>query len=234
MYCTYLTRYSGTRLPPFYIGSTSLERLSRGYRGSASSKEYREIWKRCLVEEPELFSTEVLKVFDTRKEAFEEECKLQEELDAIASPLYINKSYARKGGYFGVPKRGPENHSFGKVTSPEVAAKISAALVGRKKSEATKQKMRLARKLRKDMSEVARENIRLAGERRRGINHAYFGKKRSEEVGRKIAASKSGKYWWTDGASNKFCEAAPAPNWQPGMAKRTGKKTRTETHLSTR
>ncbi len=30
MYCVYLTTYSGDKLPPYYIGSTSIAKISNG------------------------------------------------------------------------------------------------------------------------------------------------------------------------------------------------------------
>ena len=44
MYCVYLTTYFGAKLPMFYIGSSTVSRVNSGYRGSVSSKSYKEIW----------------------------------------------------------------------------------------------------------------------------------------------------------------------------------------------
>lgn len=33
LYCTYLTSYFGNKLPPFYIGYTTVANINRGYRG---------------------------------------------------------------------------------------------------------------------------------------------------------------------------------------------------------
>jgi hypothetical protein len=52
IYCTYLTIYSGNKLPPFYIGSTSVNRISNGYHGSVSSKRYKSIWLEELKTNP--------------------------------------------------------------------------------------------------------------------------------------------------------------------------------------
>ena len=49
IYCTYLTIYSGNKLPTFYIGSTSVEKIEQGYRGSVSSKRYQSIWEKELL-----------------------------------------------------------------------------------------------------------------------------------------------------------------------------------------
>jgi hypothetical protein len=40
MFVTYLTEYSGNKLPPFYIGSTSATRLATGYHGSVRSEKW--------------------------------------------------------------------------------------------------------------------------------------------------------------------------------------------------
>ena len=55
IYCTYLTVYTGNKLPPFYIGSTSVDNISKGYRGSVLSKNYKSIWKQELHSHPDLF-----------------------------------------------------------------------------------------------------------------------------------------------------------------------------------
>lgn len=46
LYCTYLTVYKGNKLPPFYIGYTSVDNiLNKSYRGSPESKKYKSVWK---------------------------------------------------------------------------------------------------------------------------------------------------------------------------------------------
>lgn len=48
-YCVYLTIYSGSKLPPFYIGSGTLDKiLNKGYRGSVTSKQFKKIWSQEL------------------------------------------------------------------------------------------------------------------------------------------------------------------------------------------
>ena len=44
MFCTYLTMYTGNRLPKWYIGSTSVEKIINGYLGSVVSRKYKDIW----------------------------------------------------------------------------------------------------------------------------------------------------------------------------------------------
>ena len=43
MFVLYLTTYSGNRLPPFYVGSTSSSKIARGYHGSVSSEKRRQM-----------------------------------------------------------------------------------------------------------------------------------------------------------------------------------------------
>jgi hypothetical protein len=41
IFCTYLTIYSGNKLPMFYIGSSTVKKVVSGYHGSVSSKIYK-------------------------------------------------------------------------------------------------------------------------------------------------------------------------------------------------
>ena len=100
-YCTYLTIYKGNLLPPLYIGSTSINRLESGYRGSVCSKEYKRIWKSELKNNPHLFKTSIVTTHETRKEATAKELHFQLNLDVVKSPLYINLSFAKPNGFFG-------------------------------------------------------------------------------------------------------------------------------------
>ncbi len=107
IYCTYLTTYSGDKLPPLYIGSTSIEKINDRYHGSVVSKKYREIWITELKENPHLFETRILTTHETREEALEEEVRYQIEHDVVRSPEYINMSIARKKFLF-VDHNDPE------------------------------------------------------------------------------------------------------------------------------
>ena len=108
IYVTYLTVYSGNKLPPFYIGSTSLDKIYKGYRGSVQSKKYKDIWKSELKQNPHLFKTKIISQHSDRKEALIKEDFLQRRLNAVESSLYINKSYSQPEGMFGLSDVG--NH----------------------------------------------------------------------------------------------------------------------------
>lgn len=106
---TYLTIYSGTLLPPFYIGSTSLDKFNKGYHGTVLSKKYKLIYNSELKNNPHLFDSCIIDEFETRKEATECELYYQKQMNAVKSELFFNMSIASKDGCFGMDTSG-ENH----------------------------------------------------------------------------------------------------------------------------
>jgi len=130
-FCVYITFYSGNKMPPFYIGSTSFKILSNGYNGSVCSVKYLAIWKKERKEHPELFKTKIISTHNTRQEAYWKEEKLQKLLKVVSSPMYINCSYAVE-----------RFDNTGVSLSKEHKLKLSNATKGIPKSELTKQRMR--------------------------------------------------------------------------------------------
>jgi len=114
IYCTYLTCYSGHKLPPFYIGSSTVQKVENNYHGSVESKKYKPIWKRELKENPHLFKTQIISLHETVEESREKELKFQRALNVVESTLYINQSYASVNGYFGVVS-GKDHPCYGKT-----------------------------------------------------------------------------------------------------------------------
>lgn len=110
-YVVYLTEYKGDKLPPFYIGSTSMEKINSGYRGSIKSKKWKDIYDSEIKENPNLFSVSILSKHTSRNEALEEEKRIQIERDVIKSNLYFNESIAAPNGFFGMDVSG-ENNPF--------------------------------------------------------------------------------------------------------------------------
>jgi|APSaa5957512535_1039671.scaffolds.fasta_scaffold01991_11 hypothetical protein len=113
IYCTYLTVYHGNKLPPFYIGSTSVERINNGYLGSVSSKRYKDIWEQETKDHPEFFDVEILSYHKTDREAREKELFFHKDLGVVKSPLYTNLSEARVNGFFGKDVSGKNNPRYG-------------------------------------------------------------------------------------------------------------------------
>lgn len=122
-YCVYLTEYHGDKLPPLYIGSTSIAKVQRGYHGTVQSREFKSIWISELSENPHLFVTSILSTHAKRQDAFEAEALLQIELQASKSELFINRAIASRNFFFG------SRHTV------ESCSKISAALSGVPKTE---------------------------------------------------------------------------------------------------
>ena len=130
IYCTYLTTYRGNKLPPFYIGSSTVKNVESGYRGSVTSKQYKSIWKGELKQNPELFKTKIISLHETSEEAREKELKLQKALNVVHSPLYINQAYAKINGYFGVIVTGKDHPSYGRRHTEEARKKMSKSRSG--------------------------------------------------------------------------------------------------------
>ncbi len=145
IYCTYLTVYTGNKLPPFYIGSTSLDKIEKNYCGTVKSKKYKSIWIEELKNNRHLFKTKILSKHNCRKEALEKELFFHKALSVVKSPLYINMALAEPNGFFGtcllgIPKperfkkklKGNKNAVGNhKPKTPEHRNKIRLALTGK-------------------------------------------------------------------------------------------------------
>lgn len=125
IYCTYLTTYTGSRLPIWYIGSSTTQKIESGYHGSVKSKKYRKIWEEELTNNPNLFKTKIISKHNTRKEALEKELKLHLLLNVVKSPMYINQSLATVNGYFGSDVTKTSNPFYNKKHSEEQKQKWS-------------------------------------------------------------------------------------------------------------
>ncbi len=125
-YCTYLTVYKGNKMPPFYIGSTSVDNVADGYHGTVLSAKYKSVWREELKENSHLFKTKVVSIHNDRQEALDKENALQRSLNVTKSDLYINQALAT--GCFGnmgeeaLVKMRITKKAQGKI----VGAKISA------------------------------------------------------------------------------------------------------------
>lgn len=186
IYCVYLTTYSGNKLPPFYIGSTSLDSVSNGYRGSVESIQYKEIWKKELRENPEKFKTFVISKHNTRKDAFDKEEKLHRILNVVRSDMYINKTFANQRYSF-----------YGKCHTEESKAKTSAALKGKPKPEwhgANVSKAHIGKRKKYDVWNKGKTGVQTCSdESRQKMSNAGKGRPKSDEHKEKIRAALKGK-----------------------------------------
>jgi hypothetical protein len=219
IYCTYLTSYSGNKLPPFYIGHTTVDNIQNGYRGSVQSKCYKSIWKDEQRNNPSLFKTKIISYHKTKQEAMLKEETLQRKLGVVDNPLYTNQCIAGKL-YFSpkgrkaseeTKKKISQNHKgmFGRKHSEETKQKISAASVGNKRSvgrvlsEETKKKISTINLGRKR----TQEQRRAQSERQLGRVPWNIGKKHSRETREKIkisALNREKRKWVNDGIVEKL------------------------------
>jgi len=140
IYCTYLTFYSGNKLPPFYIGHTTISKIeNESYHGSVSSKQYRKYWNDEKKNHPELFKTQILTTHNSKKEAFEKETFFQKKMNVLNNPLYINKAIGQYCDNRGRKRseeyiKGLRKRNIGKKLSQETKEKISKANKGQLKT----------------------------------------------------------------------------------------------------
>lgn len=178
-YVTYLVTYVGDKLPKYYIGSTSEDKVNSGkYFGSVASLKYKNIFKEEKKNNPDLFSIEILSTHSTREEAIEKELELQIKYNVVKSIDYMNESLAKVNGFFGRDTSGENHPKFGDKLSEETKKKISDALTGRIESEETRKK--------KSLSKL-------------GDKNSFYGRKHSEETKDKISESKKGIEPWNKG-----------------------------------
>jgi hypothetical protein len=95
-YCVYLTTYRGNKLPPFYIGSSSVDAIRNGYKGSVGSRKYKEMWQNEIESNPHLFKTRIVKFCYTRQIAYQIEKEWLKLLKCADNPLYLNQPRANK------------------------------------------------------------------------------------------------------------------------------------------
>lgn len=147
-YCVYFTFYSGNKLPPFYIGSSYVDKvIDKNYHGSVSSKKYKDIWKSELKENPHLFKTRILSIYDSRQDATNAENRLQKKLSVVKSTMYINQSFAQINGFAGMDVKGENNPRFGKIMSQETKDKIGKANRNKRHSRSAQYRQKLSNRL---------------------------------------------------------------------------------------
>jgi hypothetical protein len=95
-YCIYLTIYLGDKLPPFYIGSTSIEKVKKGYCGSVTSVKYKHIWKSELKHNRHLFKTYIIPTVTIRDmtHKLELEAQWQRAFGVVHSDIFTNQCIA--------------------------------------------------------------------------------------------------------------------------------------------
>lgn len=162
-------------MPPFYIGYVRLSRILKGYRGSVSSKKYKDIWNSELYNNPQLFKTKIISTHQTKEEAMEKENYFHRKLNVLGE-MYINESISHKS--FFVTNRTKE-HTEAIIDSRK----------GYFHSEETKEKISKS-KLGHDYPN--RKGIPLTKKAKEKISLKLKGRKLSQETINKMAESKIG------------------------------------------
>lgn len=196
-FCVYLTIYEGTQLPPYYIGSSTIKRVSEGYMGSVCSKKYKAVWDLECSTFPDLFDTIVLSEHETRKRALAEELRLHILHNVVISDEYINMSLAQANGCCGMDVKGSLNPNYGKGLHGE-----AHPMFGKQHLQETKDKMSIAHKGKVGMvgkdnpmygKEVSQETRKKISESITGELNGFYGKHHSESTKAKLREINKGK-----------------------------------------
>lgn len=156
-YCVYITQYDGDKMPPVYIGSSSVSKVMNGYRGSVSSKRYKDVWDQELSTNPHLFRTKIIFRCASRKYALWKENRILKRLDAVKNSSMINQSYANINGYCGRDVSGANNPRYGVILSKEQKEKMSKSLLITNSLQTTKNNRSKAQKKAQTRPEVSRK-----------------------------------------------------------------------------
>lgn len=229
-FCVYQTVYSGNKLPRYYIGSSSVEKVKSGYRGSVCSKQFKNLWKEELQCSPEHFRTFIISRYGTRKEALASELLYQIAFDVVKSEHYINKAYACKGfineGGINSPmfgkhhtkevkqkmsesQKGEKNHQFNKHRSEETKQKISNSSKGKIFLEETKQKISNAKlgtihsEASKQKMSIAKIGKRLSEDHKQKISTSGLGRIHSDETKIRMSIARK-EYWHNRNSKNEI------------------------------
>ncbi len=223
-YCVYLTIYRGNKMPPFYIGSSSVEKVQNGYHGSVESIMWGKIWRQELKDNSHLFETKIVKTYNDRQEATNKEYKLQVALKVINNDMYINQAVAAKDGFFGrivTGKNHPNyrnNHLTGKKLTEEHKKNQSLSHVGftGKRHKESSKKRQSTTQIGKQFSEESKIKM--------SINHADFSGEKNPMYG--IPPATKGKICITNGIVSKFIHPYdPIPDgWIRGMKRQKKSK----------
>ena len=192
MYAVYLTIYYGDKLPPFYIGSSSIKKIENGYCGSVRSKKYKTLFNDEIKNNKWLFEVIIISTHNTRSEAIDFELELQKSFDVVKSNDFFNEAFASINGMFGRDVSGSNNPMFGKNHTEKTKKILSDKRGNDKRFEITGEFRNKISKIHKGKitSEETKQKI---SEIKKGMKSTFKGKKHSEETKQKISEINKGK-----------------------------------------
>jgi hypothetical protein len=235
IYCTYLTIYKGNKLPPFYIGYSTVSKVTNGYRGSVSSKCYKHLWYQELIDHPELFITHIISTHNTIEQAKAKEGQLQRAVHAHTNPLYANRQIQGEKFYFTeqeykemVKKRLADPQYHAKLTNnnkrtwsdPQIRARRIERIRAAKHTDKYRQEQSIRSQLQaqdpkyiKSLSTGVKKSWERTGERERRSQIQKNMYKNNPE----LIESKKKRKWWNNGLTEVFSETCP-DGWKRGRA----------------
>lgn len=208
-YIVYITYYKGTKLPPWYIGSSNQDKVENGYNGSPVSKQWGSIYKKEQKENKQLFRTKILSHHETRLEALEEELRVQKMHCVVTNEKYFNLSYASINGYFGRDVAGELHPMYGKNITQEHKIKIAKGNKGKRKGIKS--------------SKETRDKI---SNNTKGSNNPMYGKAHTEESKKKISNKMIGNEPWNKNKKNIYSEETLKKMSEAKKGNKTSKKTK--------
>ena len=94
--------------------------------------EYKSIWNHEIKTNPHLFCVQIISYHDTRPAATYKELQVQKIFNVVTNPLFVNKSYARVNGFFGMNVVGENNPNYNKRHTKHAKLKMSNSKIGKK------------------------------------------------------------------------------------------------------
>jgi len=189
-YVVYLTHYKGTKLPPWYIGSSHEEKVLKRYNGSVSSKKYKEIYLKEQKQNKHLFSTRILSYHHTKDEALDEELRLHRKHKIIKNTKYINETYARAKSFNSGKGKDSVNYNMVCVVDKDG-----------NKFKVSKEEFYNNRGI---LYDSVHKGKKLSEETKKKLSNSNKGKKLSEETKIKISKFNEGMSTYKDFQGNYF------------------------------
>lgn len=184
-----------------------MDRFHKGYKGSPSSAQFKDIWQSEIKNNPELFKIFIIEYTHDMNSKLQSEAYWQKQFNVVQDPLFINMAYAGK-------KMIPTKEGVAKaLATKKLRNKLAHSEETRKKqqlaafnrspiSDATRAKMKVAQRNRPPISDEtrrkmiesrAKRNLPMSDEVKQKISNSKKGKKVPRDIVEKRAAKIRGR-----------------------------------------